>query len=164
MKDKAASGGGVFDLLIHDVDMALLLCGKPDAVSATGAEDLAAGIDTIAATLHGASVPSVSIAGGWHPGPFPFSMEYTVVCAGGVIDYHSGFGDPKVYKAGAAEPELLASPEGVDGYAEEIRYFAGACLGQNDLAWCRPEESALAVRVALAMSAARGYQGEKAQC
>lgn len=164
MKDKSQSGGGVFDLLIHDVDMALLLCGRPDAVSATGYEDLAAGTDTIQANLQCAGIPSVTIAGGWHPGAFPFSMEYTIVCEGGVVDYHSGFGDPKLYRAGAAESETLVSPEGVDGYREEIRYFADACTGKQDLALCPPEDSAAAVRIALAMAGARQFQGEKVPC
>src|SRR5208282_1781726 len=37
--DKSRSGGGAFDLLIHDVDMALRLFGAPSAISATGYED-----------------------------------------------------------------------------------------------------------------------------
>src|SRR5690349_20357278 len=36
LKDKAQSGGGVFDLLIHDIDMALYLFGAPTHVEATG--------------------------------------------------------------------------------------------------------------------------------
>src|SRR5260370_33367954 len=78
LADPARSGGGVFDLVIHDADMALHLFGPPDAVSATGYEALAAGVDVIAATLHYPGGIGVSIIGGWHhPRSFPFSMEYT---------------------------------------------------------------------------------------
>ena len=49
LKDPHRSGGGVFDLLIHDVDMCLHLFGKPATVSATGYEALASGIDLIMA-------------------------------------------------------------------------------------------------------------------
>ena len=46
------SGGGVFDLLIHDVDFCIHLFGAPAAVSATGYEDLSRGIDYILAQLY----------------------------------------------------------------------------------------------------------------
>jgi predicted dehydrogenase len=36
LTDKRASGGGIFDLMVHDVDMCLHLFGPPEAVSATG--------------------------------------------------------------------------------------------------------------------------------
>ena len=78
--DRESSGGGVFDLLIHDVDMALLLFGKPATVSAWGHEDLRGGVDQITAQLHYPDVDSVTVTGGWHHrGAYPFSMEYTVV-------------------------------------------------------------------------------------
>ena len=48
--DADKSGGGVFDLLIHDIDFALMLFGMPESVSATGYEDLRLGIDAINAT------------------------------------------------------------------------------------------------------------------
>src|SRR5580698_2817850 len=45
--DETRSGGGAFDLLIHDVDMALRLFGPPSGISATGYEDDSAGVDVI---------------------------------------------------------------------------------------------------------------------
>src|SRR5271169_1873998 len=52
LADPARSGGGVFDLLIHDVDYCVHLLGKPAAVSATGYEKLERGIDVIVAEFH----------------------------------------------------------------------------------------------------------------
>ncbi|SPF50652.1 Oxidoreductase domain protein [Candidatus Sulfopaludibacter sp. SbA4] len=49
--DPRKSGGGVFDLLIHDADMCLHLFGKPEAVAATGYSGPDAGIDCIDAQL-----------------------------------------------------------------------------------------------------------------
>jgi predicted dehydrogenase len=63
--DADKSGGGVFDLLIHDVDFALMVFGVPDAVSATGYEDLPLGMDAIHATLYYENDFSVVITGGW---------------------------------------------------------------------------------------------------
>ncbi|MEJ7605638.1 MAG: Gfo/Idh/MocA family oxidoreductase [Bryobacteraceae bacterium] len=82
--DRAKSGGGVYDLLVHDVDMALHLFGLPREISATGFENLQGGVDNITAQFHYDHVDSVTISGGWHHrGKYPFSMEYTVVADNG---------------------------------------------------------------------------------
>ena len=164
MKDKAKSGGGVFDLLIHDVDFMIHLLGLPVAVSAVGAEALEQSVDTITANFQYANGVSATVAGGWHHGAFPFSMEYTVVCEGGTIDYHLAQGDPKIYRPGAAEPEVLASPEGVDGFAEELKYFGECCTAGRQPELCPPAESAQAVRLTRTMADARQAQGAKIAC
>ncbi len=88
--DAAKSGGGIFDLLIHDVDMCLHLFGAPTAVSAVGHEDMAHGIDNILAQFHYPGAGFVAVTGGWHhAGAYPFSMEYTVVGDNGVVEYDS---------------------------------------------------------------------------
>jgi len=161
MQDKSVSGGGVFDLLIHDVDMALHLFGTPAAVSATGREALASYVDTIDGQLYYDGMDSVTVAGGWHHGAFPFSMEYTIVADGGTIEYSSASGkDPQVYRPGQ-EPESLTPAAPVDGYQEEIRYFVECCLTGTEPAYCSPAESAQAVKVTRLMSEARAKKGEK---
>ncbi len=160
MQDKSVSGGGVFDLLIHDVDMALHLFGAPSAVSATGREALASHVDTIDAQLYYEGLDSVTIAGGWHHGLFPFSMEYTIVADGGTIEYSSASGkDPQVYRPGQ-DAEPLTPPAPVDGYQEEIRYFVECCAKGIEPVYCSPAESALAVKVTRLMSEARRQKGE----
>ena len=161
MQDKSVSGGGVFDLLIHDVDMALHLFGTPTAVSATGREALADHVDTIDAQLYYEGIDSVTIAGGWHHGTFPFSMEYTIVADGGTVEYSSASGtDPQVYRPGQAA-ETLSPPAPVDGYHEEIRYFVECCATGTEPVYCLPAESAQAVKVTRSMSEARMKNGEK---
>src|SRR5260370_8007744 len=77
LADPARSGGGVFDLLIHDADMALHLFGPPEAVSATGYEALAAGIDVIPATLpYPRGIASSTTGGCPHPGTTPLPISY----------------------------------------------------------------------------------------
>lgn len=160
MQDKAESGGGVFDLLIHDVDMALHLFGMPTAVSATGCEALESHVDTIDAQLYYDGLDSVTVAGGWHHSAFPFSMEYTIVADGGTIEYSSSSGlDPQVYRPGQ-DAETLAPAGPVDGYREEIRYFAECCRTGSEPTYCSPAESALAVKVTRQMSDARVKKGE----
>ena len=82
-EDAARTGGGVFDLLVHDTDMALHLFGSPQAISASGAGDL------ICAKLHYAGGLAVEISGGWHTPSIPFSMEYTVVTDRTTVHYDS---------------------------------------------------------------------------
>jgi predicted dehydrogenase len=151
--DAATSGGGVFDLVIHDVDQCLRLFGKPERVSATGCEDLERGIDQITGTLHYPGL-SVVVTGGWHhPKSFPFSMEFTVVCDGGTLEYSSAGRPLTIYRAdGEVEPVETGE---TDAYRAEIEYFAACCRDGSPPAACPPEESAQAVALTLEMAAAR---------
>jgi predicted dehydrogenase len=157
--DAAASGGGVLDLLVHDIDMCIHLFGPPEAVSATGYADLARGIDWIAAHLY-YDGPAVAVTGGWHPsGAYPFSMEYSLVADGGAIEYNSAGGAPVLYAAGGSRTELQA--DGTDGYQAEIEYFVRCCMEGSQPALCPPDESAQAVRLAGLMLESRRKRGER---
>ncbi len=154
--DKSRSGGGAFDLLIHDIDMALRLFGPPSAISATGYEDAAAGVDTISARLFYDALV-VEISGGWmFPGEFPFSMEFTVLGNRGLLDFNSESRPLKRYGGG----EVVALDE-VDGYAAEIAYFAECCRTGEQPSLCTPSSSAESVRLALAIFQARSKNGER---
>jgi predicted dehydrogenase len=158
--DKSRSGGGVFDLLIHDVDMALHLFGAPSEIVATGCEDLAAGIDTISAQLFYAGGCVIEIAGGWHhAGEYPFSMEYTLVADRGTVEYHSAGRAPTLFRAGGGAEALRLDT--VDGYHAEIEYFAACCRSGEAPERCSPESSAEAVRLTRALSEARSANGER---
>ncbi len=158
--DKSRSGGGGFDLLIHDVDMALRLFGAPEAISATGYEDAAKGVDVIAARFYYDTFVA-EITGGWMgPGGFPFAMEFTVLGDQGVLEYNSESRPLKRYGeryGGGEEVEL----EPMDGYAAEIAYFAECCRSGEQPLLCTPASSAEAVRLTLAMFEARSKNGEK---
>ncbi len=161
--DASRSGGGVFDLLIHDVDICVKLFGVPEAVSAAGYEDIANGVDAITANLYYRNIPSVVITGGWHHRKsFPFSMEYTVVTDGGTFEYSSARNDASVYRAnGEAGP--LPLPE-QDGFEAELAYFVECCRARKRPDLCPPEESAAAVKITLLMLEARKKNGEKLAC
>ena len=161
--DRQKSGGGVYDLLIHDVDIALHLFGPPDAVSATGHEDLPGGIDNITALFHYENVDSVTITGGWHHrGQYPFSMEYTVIGDDGVAEFSSDGRPTRVYwKNGGSDP--LSAP-GSDPFAEELGYFAECCRTGRSPERCLPRESARAVWAAQTMVQARDRKGDKVRC
>ncbi len=158
MRDRAKSGGGVFDLLIHDFDYALHLLGKPRTITAVGIEDLSLGVDVVDARLEYKSGMPVSISGGWHmPSEYPFSMEFSIVLEGGTLDFHSGHKRLTLYRAnGQAEEPAL--PE-KDGFESELEAFVLACERGTAPDECRPEDSALATRMALAMRTSREQQG-----
>jgi predicted dehydrogenase len=163
LTDPKQSGGGVFDLLIHDLDLCLHLFGKPGTVSATGYEALADGVDVITASLHYGGGFTAVITGGWHhPKSYTFSMEYTVVSERGTVEYSSLGCAPTLYGADG-EIEMLAMKE-QDGYRAEIEYFLDCCRRGETPSACRPEESAEAVALALCILEARKRNGEKIQC
>ncbi|MFN7921271.1 MAG: Gfo/Idh/MocA family oxidoreductase [Bryobacteraceae bacterium] len=163
LQDPEKGGGGVFDLLIHDVDMCVHLFGVPDAVSATGYEDLAQGIDTIAAQLHYKDAPSVLVTGGWHhPAAYPFSMEYTVVFDDGTLEFSTAGRPVVLYSEGGVE-KAVEKPER-DGFQAELEYFIGCAASGRAPALCPPKESADAVRITRLMVEARKHNGDKLPC
>jgi predicted dehydrogenase len=154
--DKTRSGGGAFDLLIHDVDMALRLFGPPAAISAIGYEDTSAGIDVISARFFYDGFVA-EISGGWmFPGSYPFAMEFTVLGSGGLLEFNSESRPLKRYGGGEE-----VAPESTDGYAAEISYFAECCRTREQPSLCTPSSSAESVRLALAMFDARTKNGER---
>jgi len=162
LTNKSASGGGVFDLLIHDLDMALACFGTPEAVSASGHEDLAGGLDLITAQLYYAGGLTVTVTGGWHlTSAYPFSMEYTVAGETGVMEYSSAGRAPHLYRKG--EDSAIEQSE-VDGYQAEIEYFIECVRAGKAPERCPPESSAQAVRLARLVEEARKRQGEILKC
>jgi predicted dehydrogenase len=163
LADPEQSGGGVFDLLIHDVDMCLHLFGAPEAISANGYEALGSGIDVINANLHYPGERTAIITGGWHhPKSYPFSMGYTVVADGGSVEYNSLNSPPALYSADG-ERETLPMEE-TDGYRAEIEYFLNCCRRGAKPELCKPEDSANAVALTRLMLEARKRNGEKIPC
>ena len=159
LKDPARSGGGVLDLLIHDFDFCQHLLGAPRTVSAVGSEDLEAGIDFAEARLdYGDGVP-VLITGGWHhPESFPFSMEFTIICEGGTLDYSSDKEGLRLHRSDGEAVNVELPQQ--DGFVAELQAFVDACSTGEPPEVCRPEDSAEAVRMALAMNRSRARGGE----
>jgi predicted dehydrogenase len=161
--DKKKSGGGAFDLLIHDVDQSQYLFGVPEAISSTGYEDMMNGVDAISSEFHYSGIGQVTIGGGWfHRGEYPFSMEFTVTADRGVIEYSSAGRPVTVYWADGRKEAL--KPEEKDGYEAEAAYFLNCCRSGRRPAECPPQESSLAVKLTKLMVEARERKGEKVKC
>lgn len=163
LKSPDRSGGGAFDLLIHDVDMMLHLFGQPDWVSATGYDDDSRGVDVVHADFFYSHGGVVVVTGGWHhPKSYPFSMEYTVVSDCGTVDYSSLGREATLYREDGSE-EKLPTPA-MDGYAAEIKYFVDCCRTGSLPEICPPQESSDAVKLTRLMLEARNRNGEKLEC
>jgi predicted dehydrogenase len=157
------SGGGVFDLLIHDVDACLYAFGVPKSVAATGYEDMPDGIDFIEARLQYPNGAVVLITGGWHhPKAYPFSMEFTITADEGTLEYSSAGRPFTIYLAdGETETPSLPDP---DIFQEEIEYFLECAKTGRKPERCPPEESALAVKLMRLMLESRSRKGETIEC
>ena len=161
--DKKVTGGAVFDLLIHDVDLVQHLFGVPEKISSTGHEDLAGGIDTIASEFYYPEIGQVTITGGWfHRGEYPFSMEFTVTGDRGAVEYNSA-GRPLTvfWSDGRREPIALDEK---DAYQAELEYFLDCFRETRPPSLCPPAESSLAVKLTKLMVDARERKGEKVSC
>jgi predicted dehydrogenase len=154
LKDSTKSGGGVFDLLIHDIDACLWLFGMPRAVAATGSGNWVDG------QLYYDGF-TVGVEGGWQDSPaYPFCMEYRVTMERGTVEYSSA-GKPPVLFA-ETEQKLAVVP--ADGYAAEVAYFVECCAAGKAPERCPPEQSAQAVELMRAVLDARARNGEKIAC
>ena len=163
LSDPARSGGGVFDLLIHDIDFCLHLFGKPEAVSATGYEDLPRGIDSIVAQFWYRGIGAVAITGGWHhPVAYPFSMEFTLVAEGGTLEFNSAGAPLSEFGADGQRHSVELPP--ADGYRAELEYFLDCVVNRREPSLCPPQESAEAVKLALLMLESRRANGERIPC
>jgi predicted dehydrogenase len=163
LAEPAKSGGGVFDLLIHDADICLHLFGKPDSVSAVGYESLRDGIDIIGARLHYPGGLTIELAGGWHhPKTFPFTMEYTVITDEGTFDFRHETRPPTLYTRSGEETALPLGTR--DGYAAEIEYFVQCCSTRQDPTLCPPLQSAEAVGLMKLLLRSRQENGSTIAC
>jgi predicted dehydrogenase len=163
LTDPSRSGGGIFDLLIHDVDYCISRWGVPDAVRAVGYQDLPHGIDVVHAELQYPGSGPVIVTGGWHhPGGFPFSMEFTVVTDQGTFDWTNGAKELFAY---GQDGKTTAHPlSESDPFAAELAYFADCIAHGRAPQRCLPEQSAQSVAVMHRIIESRKQKGDRVSC
>jgi predicted dehydrogenase len=123
----AESGGGLFDLHIHDTDFVQFCFGRPRSVFATGYSKFSGAIDHVVTQYEVASGASVHAEGSWAMVPdFGFSMSYTINFERATADYDlaRGVDALKVFAEGRT-PQTVACP-GSDGYVLELQHMAEA--------------------------------------
>jgi len=135
--DAAKSGGGLFDLHIHDLDYALMLLGPPAAIRARGQVGASGGYDHVIASLdYGGDAPLVEIQGGWVPGRMPFKASFRMCLDHATLIYDSDAPGLHLYSDGAED--VAVSP--TSGYVAEIEHFV-ECVGRGSPSQIAPPQS-----------------------
>ena len=148
--DPKRSGGALFDLHIHDVDLANVLFGRPESIFAQGIEGPKGGTLAVWSLYRYKDGPVVAIEGSW---------EYSIF----EMAYHAAFEEAEIRYSSRATPSLRVYRHGdeegfvpdlpqEDGYVRELRYFVECVRDGRE-----PERvSAASVRQSIAMTLAEG--------
>jgi predicted dehydrogenase len=168
---EALSGGGAFDLHIHDTDYVHHLLGQPKAVTSVGTRD-ASGWSHLFTTYHFDTM-AVTAEGGWNfPQNWGFQMGFVAVFEHAVIEYDSrtsptlmiteksrkrralAFVQPRVGGSNGSNGNISS----LGGYYNELRYFVDCMENDRHPEVATPSQAAESVRTVLAeiKSAASG--------
>ena len=156
LPDESRSGGAILDLLIHDIDQILLLFGTPERVTAKPLGNT----DALMASFIYPNGPEVRLQGGWFAPGMPFSMSFQIRADRGEME----LAPDGVYLSDMAGVRKRLELDSTDAYTAEVHYFLDCCRASSQPSLCPPSESALAVRVALALKESRAKDGEQVKC
>lgn len=157
--DPKKSGGGLYDLNIHDIDFLVSQLGRPESVYATGWQSPAGAWMHVATTLRWPDgVKAVVETCIEMPGSWPFSIEFRGTGEGGTLHYnlqagvniadgqqHSNY---TWYPAGSQDVQQLTVPAS-DMFEDEIREFIQS-LEENRSPSVTLEQSRLVLEIILA--------------
>ncbi|GMV97599.1 MAG: hypothetical protein AMXMBFR83_19560 [Phycisphaerae bacterium] len=157
------SGGAVLDLHVHDVDFALGLLGKPEAVSAQGYERKGGGVDRVHAQwFYPGGGRVVQLIGAWDlPTGTKFNMGYTAVFEQAALTFDMNPDVPLRLLRAHQEPQLL-TPPAKDAYYGEIEHLL-ECIEQDrqpTISTARESRDAVAIALAEKRSALTGQRVE----
>ncbi len=123
----AESGGGLFDLHVHDTDFVQYCFGRPRSVFSTGYAKTTGAIDHVVTQYEVANGAIVHAEGSWAMCPgFGFNMSYTVNFERATADYDIARGPDALRLACEGQPAQVIKCDGGDGYIGELRHFIDA--------------------------------------
>ena len=158
-KNLKLSGGSLIDFHIHDIDSLIYMLGVPDSVSSIGKRNEYGEYTVISSNLLFGDV-CVNFQANW--GVKAMSPEHGRVLR---FDFENGNlfinnrdGFTEVDENGVVTKFEIQDQR--SGYYREIKYFID-CI-KNDCApeYCKPEDSAMAIKVALSEAASADKRGE----
>ena len=121
----AESGGGLFDLHVHDTDFVQYCFGRPRSVFSTGYVKFSGAIDHVVTQYEVASGAIVHAEGSWAmTRGFGFNMSYTVNFERATADYDVARGKEALKLSEEGQGSRVIAFEGPDGYVNELRHFA----------------------------------------
>lgn len=159
-RDPAKSGGGLYDLNVHDIDYLYSVFGMPKRVYAIGWKSPSGCWNHVSSSLEWANgVKAVCETSLEMTGNFPFSIEFRATGDKGTIDYALTAGvnindgemgsNLKWYPAGD-EKVYPIDAEQIDMFAGEIREFLDA-IKENRPAAVTPQDSRRVLEIVLAI-------------
>lgn len=153
LTDNDRSGGAIVDLLIHDIDQAILLFGRPQSVRA---QQVAGASDAITANLLYRDGLVVKVEGGWFDESVPFSMSFHLETSTWSIEF-------KENVLTESRSGVVSLPD-ADPYGKQLRYFLDCCEANRSPELCPPRESRTAVGIASLLKESRRLEGEVIAC
>lgn len=163
-------GLGLGEVIVHDLDVAAALLGRPHSVAAAGVRD-ETGWSHLQALLRFDGERVATIEAGWHvPEAQPFAATFRAVCDSGIVEYDSrrrptlslvrdgGAEEIDVGTAGTTE----GGPWAFDaaGYVREVEYFAACVRERREPGRCPPAAGRQALELTLAVLEAAASRAE----
>lgn len=150
-KDPQKSGGGLFDLHLHDIDYMCYLFGKVESVYAMGWQSETGCWNHVMSNIKFKNGKFAVVEGAFDMTEnYPFTMSFRAVGSEGTINYNfvAGFNLENVggatrntvYFKNGQEPDALKIEE-YDAYQKEIEYFANCIINDNPIEVVSPEDS-----------------------
>jgi predicted dehydrogenase len=120
----AESGGGLFDLHIHDTDFVHYCFGRPRSVFSRGYVKFSGAIDHVITHYEVESGAVVHAEGSWAMTPgFGFNMSYTVNFERATADYDIARGKEALRLSEEGQGSRVIPFDEPDGYVGELRHF-----------------------------------------
>lgn len=133
-RDPEKSGGGLYDLHIHELDFLYSVFGPAETVYAIGDREENGCFNNVSTCLRFSSgVPAVAEGFMDMTGDFPFSASFRVNGERASVVYESRDGAMTLYKAGKPGEELEIPR--YDPYREETEYFADCVRSKKETAF-----------------------------
>jgi predicted dehydrogenase len=146
--DFGSSGGALFDLIIHDIDYAHWVCGKPDSVVSQCLPGKLSNHDYVSAFWnYNDSDLVVKIEGGntFHT-PYPFQASFTARFEKASILFSCK--DPEnIIVTTDTETKLVPAGDAMDGFSGELGYFAACLVNNEPPVNCTPESALYSIKI-----------------
>jgi predicted dehydrogenase len=146
-EDFGSSGGALFDLVIHDIDFAQWVLGKPDEISSTFLSGRLSRHDYVNAIWHYKSGTTVKIEGGniFHSG-FPFQAGFIARFERASILYSSN-NPENIQITTDTESNFIPAGDANEGFSAELHYFTECLKSKEYPVLCSPESALQTIKL-----------------
>ena len=130
-RDPEKSGGGLFDLHIHDIDYLYSVFGNVESVYAVGQQEASGCWNNVSTVLRfTCGVPAVAEGFMDITGPYPFTTVARINGTKAAAEYSNQTGNLILYEKDSQARTLDIAK--YNPYAKEVEYFAGCVQNQKE--------------------------------